>query len=77
MTSIEITCQCGETYAAYIIAGQRQTRIDPAYPATVDPSECPACGEAVDQAAVLEDEADRRAASRDDDADKRRKEREV
>jgi hypothetical protein len=77
MTPIEITCQCGETYAAYIIAGQRETRNDPAYPATVDPCECPACGEAVDQAAVLEDAQDAEQASRDDDADKRRKEREV
>jgi hypothetical protein len=77
MTPIEITCCCGETYAAHIIAGQRETRHDQAYPATVDPSECPACGEAVDQAAVLEDVSDRQQASRDDDADKRRKEREV
>ena len=77
MIPIEITCQCGETYTAHIIAGQLETRIDPAYPATVDPSECPACGEEVDQAAVLEDAQDAEQASRDDDADKRRKEREV
>ena len=74
MTRIDITCQCGETYAAHIIAGQRETRHDPACEPTVDPSDCPACGAAADQAAVMEDEVDRQQASRDDDADKRRKE---
>ena len=77
MTPIEITCMCGETYAAHIIAGQRETRHDPSYPATVDPCECPTCGEKINQAAVLEDAQDAEQASRDDDADKRRKEREV
>ena len=77
MIPIEIKCHCGEIYAAEIIAGQRETRHCQECEPTVYPSECPACGEDIDQAAVLEDEADRRAASRDDDADKRRKEREV
>ena len=75
MIPVEITCHCGETYAAHIIAGQRETRHEPACDPTVDPSDCPACGAAIDEAAVLEDEMDKQQASRDDDADKRRKER--
>jgi hypothetical protein len=67
---IEINCHmCGESYAAYITLGRGETRHQPAEPDTVEPEECPHCGEDTDAGAAVEAHMDRVAHAREDAAD--------
>ncbi len=67
---IEINCHtCGESYTAYIMLGRGETRHQPAEPDTVEPEECPHCGEDTDHGAAVEAHIDRVGHEREEAAD--------
>jgi len=67
---IEINCHfCGESYSAYITLGRGETRMQPAEPDTVDPEECPHCGEDTDAGLAAELHKDRCDHEREEAAD--------
>jgi hypothetical protein len=71
---IEINCHlCGESYAAYIVLGRGETRMQPAEPDTVEPEECPSCGADTDTGAAVEAHMDRVGHEREAAADEERK----
>ena len=71
---IEINCHlCGESYDAHIMLGRAETRMQPAEPDTVEPEECPHCGEDTDAGAAVEAHIDRVAHERGEKADGERK----
>lgn len=71
---IEINCHmCGESYAAYITLGRSETRMQPAEPDTVEPGECPSCGEDTDAFEAVKLYKDRVQHESEDAADGRRK----
>jgi hypothetical protein len=71
---IEINCHmCGESYAAHILLGRGETRMQPAEPDTVEPEECPHCGEDTDAGLAVELHKDRVQHEADDAADGQRR----
>jgi hypothetical protein len=69
----EINCHmCGESYAAHIMLGRGETGHQPAEPDTVEPEECPHCGEDTDTGAAVEAHMDRVGHEREDAADRER-----
>jgi hypothetical protein len=71
---IEINCHmCGESYDAYIMLGRAETRHQPAEPDSVEPEECPHCGDDTDNGAAVDAHMDRVAHVLEEAADGERK----
>lgn len=60
------TCRSCRTELRVVFYPSRTgSRIDPPEPASVDPADCPVCGEELDAAAIEEDERDAVQAARE------------
>jgi hypothetical protein len=71
---IEINCHmCGESYAAHILLGRGETRMQPAEPDTVEPDACPSCGADTDAGMAVDLHKDRCDHEREEAADAARK----